>query len=96
MTTKNPAAEDPVLEARLQHALKRYRKRLTPEGLAEARRMLTLVLTTHPVAAPLLDKLRTRTAPDTSGPRPSEEPAAPEQAADSLATAKGKHRSGRR
>ena len=79
-----------------QHALEPYRRRLAGEALAEARRMLTLVFTTHPVAAPLLDSLRRRTAPDTSGPRPSEQPAAPEQAAAPPATAKGKHRKARR
>jgi hypothetical protein len=54
----DPPEEDPVLEARIQHALAPYVDRLTPAALAEARRMLTLMLTTHPVLAPLMDRVR--------------------------------------
>jgi hypothetical protein len=69
MSTDHPdmgAPEDPVLEARIQHALKPHAHRLTPKGLAEARRLLTLVLTTHPVAAPLMNRLRERSPPGRS------------------------------
>ena len=45
---------DPVVEARIRHALAPYEGRLTPEALAEARRVLTVILTTHPVLAPLI------------------------------------------
>lgn len=62
-----PPPEDPILEARIQHALKPHLGRLTPKALAEARRLLTLVLTTHPVAAPLMNRLRERSPPGRSG-----------------------------
>ena len=70
MTTDDPGApeqEDPVLEARIQHALKPYLGRLTPEALTEARRALTLVLTTHPVAVRLMNRLRERNPQGASG-----------------------------
>jgi hypothetical protein len=70
MTTDHPdmhASEDPVLEARIQHALKPHIGRLTPKAMAEARRLLILVLTTHPVAAPLMNRLRERSPPGRSG-----------------------------
>ena len=83
MTTDPPDApqpEDPVLEARIQHALKPHIGRLTPKALAEARRLLTLVLTTHPVAAPLMNRLRERSPPGRSGVSlsPGNEEATPE------------------
>ena len=70
MSTDHPdphAPEDPILEARIQHALSPYIGRLTPKALAEARRLLNLVLTTHPVAAPLMNRLRERIPPGKSG-----------------------------
>lgn len=70
MTTDHPDAsqpEDPVLEARIQHALKPYAHMLTPEALAEARQAVTLVLTTHPVAVRLMNRLRERSVPGSSG-----------------------------
>jgi hypothetical protein len=54
-------APDPVLEARIQHALAPYVGRLTPAALADARRMLEVVLTTHPTLAPAMDRLRQAT-----------------------------------
>ncbi len=59
--------EDPALEARLQHALAPYAGRLTPKALAEARRLLTVTLTTHPVLAPLMDRVRDQGVPGASG-----------------------------
>jgi hypothetical protein len=74
----DPEADpDPVLEARIQHALAPYRDRLTPAGLAEARRMLTVLLTTHPVLSPLMERVRqgTKAAPETSGVAPKDDAA---------------------
>jgi hypothetical protein len=51
-------APDPVLEARIQHALAPYVGRLTPAALEDARRMLEVVLTTHPTLAPAMERLR--------------------------------------
>src|SRR5262245_16816174 len=89
MTTDQPDApqpEDPILEARIQHALKPYAHMLTPAALAEARRTLTLVLTTHPVAVRLMNRLRERSTPGSSGVAPTsagaavtEEPKRPAQ-----------------
>jgi hypothetical protein len=61
MATRRKKAE--VLEARIQHALAPYVGRLTPEALAEARRLLTLTLITHPVLAPLVERLQQPVAP---------------------------------
>jgi hypothetical protein len=59
--------DDPLLEARILHALAPYQDRLTPTALAEARRLLTVLLTTHPVLEPLMDRVRQGAAPKTSG-----------------------------
>lgn len=67
---------DEVLEARIQHALAPYVGRLTPDALAEARRLLTVTLTTHPVLAPLVEQLREPIAAGASGVVAQEEPAA--------------------
>ena len=53
---------DPVLEAAIDRAVAPYVHMLTPEGLAESRRMLAVVLTTHPDAAPRLERLRAAAA----------------------------------
>jgi hypothetical protein len=58
---------DPILEARLEHGLAPYRDLLPPEDLEVFREMLTLFLTTHPVAVRLLNRLRARPAPASSG-----------------------------
>ena len=83
MATRRKKAD--VLEARIQHALAPYVGRLTPAALAEARRLLTVTLTTHPVLAPLVDRLQERAA-GASGvltkegnPTPGELPAAKER-----------------
>jgi hypothetical protein len=60
-------ADDPVLEARIQHALAPYQDRLTPAALAEARRLLTVMLTTHPAMVPLMDRVRQGASPKKSG-----------------------------
>jgi hypothetical protein len=63
MTDRPAAPPDPALEARIQHALGPYQDRLTPAALAEARALLTVMLTTHPVLAPLMDQVRQASAP---------------------------------
>jgi hypothetical protein len=65
--TRPAVPDDPALEARIQHALAPYRDRLTPAALAEARKVLTVLLTTHPVLAPLMDQVRQSAAPGSSG-----------------------------
>jgi len=62
-----PPPADPVLEARIEHAVKPYVGRLTPEALAECRRVLALILTSHPRTAALLDRIRQPSVPDSSG-----------------------------
>jgi hypothetical protein len=90
MTKPLDTPEDPVLEARIQHALLPYIHRLTPAALAEARRLLTVVLTTHPVAAPLMNRLRERRAPGSSGVVTCEEDAAEDAVPQHQAHGNGK------
>jgi hypothetical protein len=65
MATQRKRAE--ILEARIQHALAPYVGRLTPDALAEARQLLTVTLSTHPVLAPLVEQLQGSAAPGASG-----------------------------
>jgi hypothetical protein len=74
VTTQHKKAD--VLEARIQHALAPYVGRLTPDALAEARRLLTVTLTTHPVLAPLVEQLQGPAEAGASGGVATEEPAA--------------------
>lgn len=67
MTSYPDEAEDPVLDERIEHAIAPYRGRLTPEALDEARRLLAVMLTTHPVLAPLLDQVREQAATKATG-----------------------------
>jgi hypothetical protein len=73
----NPAdePEDPILEARIDHAVAPYVGRLTPEAILEARRFLRVTLTTHPVLAPLMDQVRAEAASGASGVVPTTEEA---------------------
>lgn len=57
-----PDLDDPLLQVRIDHAIKPYEKHLSPEALAECRRMLAVLLTTHPIAAPLMDQIRAELA----------------------------------
>jgi hypothetical protein len=82
---------DDVLEARIQHALAPYVGRLTPDALAEARRLLAVTLTTHPVLAPLVEQLHASAAPGASGVVTTEDDAAADDrpAADGRGGVKG-------
>ncbi|WP_437864012.1 hypothetical protein [Sorangium sp. So ce363] len=55
-----PGGADPLLEACLADALGPYLGALSPEELEDYRRLLTIFIKTHPVAAPLYDRLRAR------------------------------------
>lgn len=50
--------EDPTLHAELERALEPYRELLPPEMLEHFRETLADALTTHPVAARLLERVR--------------------------------------
>ena len=54
-----------------------YVNRLTPKALAEARKLVTVVLTTHPVATRLMDRLREQSTQGSSGVRASRAGEAP-------------------
>src|SRR5262245_2801914 len=51
-------AEDPVLEAELDRALRPYRDLLPPEMLRHFRETLADALTTHPVGSRLLERVK--------------------------------------
>lgn len=61
---------DPVLEEQIDRALEPYRAVLSPATLAVFRAFLADALTTHPVGARLLDRVRPRVAPLQSGDVP--------------------------
>jgi hypothetical protein len=66
---RSPDADetDPLVEARVEHALDLCRDLLPPEDLAPLRDTLELFFATHPIAAPLLDGLREREVKSGSG-----------------------------
>jgi hypothetical protein len=92
--TKAPEEEeeeaDPVLEARLEHALAPYEDLFPPEDLERFRGMLTSFLTTHPVASHLMDRLRARPMKASSDTVPRRDPAALAEAADRRQAARRK------
>lgn len=55
-----PGDADPILEDCLADALGPYLGALSPEEIEDYRRLLTIFIKTHPVAAPLYDRLRAR------------------------------------
>ena len=59
--------EDPALRAELERALEPYREVLPPEMLQHFRETLADALTTHPVAARLLERVRPPPVVDASG-----------------------------
>jgi hypothetical protein len=80
-----PDDGDPILEARVAHAVAPY-VGLLPAGDVESLRALTRrFLATHPVAAPLVDRLRPRAAPSASGEVDRRDPAALAEVARRLA-----------
>jgi hypothetical protein len=67
--TKHPQEDDapnPVATECIDEALAPYRDLLPPEVLADFAECLDLFLTTHPVAALVVERLRPRSAPETS------------------------------
>jgi hypothetical protein len=61
---------DPLVEAKIQRALKPYLGVAPPSLLQTMRETLEDALTTHPVAVGLLDRARKRPEPDRSGDVP--------------------------
>lgn len=84
-----PDEADPVLEARVDHAVAPYAGLLPAEDLDALRDLTRRFLATHPVAAPLVDRLRPRATPDASGEADRRDPAALAEAAQRLAARAG-------
>jgi hypothetical protein len=80
-----PDDADPILEARVAHAVAPYAELLPAEDLEALRDSTRRFLATHPVAAPLVDRLRPRATPAASGEVDRREPAALAEAARKLA-----------
>lgn len=59
--------DDPIVLAIVEDALDAYAGELSPEGLADARELVTLYVTTHPEMVALVDSLRPRPAMASSG-----------------------------
>jgi hypothetical protein len=59
--------EDPVVEECIRDALSPYVGVLSPEEMADHRRLLVAFITTHPVVVPLYERLRKRPANEKSG-----------------------------
>jgi hypothetical protein len=59
--------EDPTLAAEIERAVAPYRALFPAEAIATMEDILEHALTTHPVGAALLDRVRPRAAPDRSG-----------------------------
>ncbi|WP_437806575.1 hypothetical protein [Sorangium sp. So ce1078] len=87
MSSPRPEADesDPILEARVAHAVAPYADLLPAEDLEALRALTARFLATHPVAAPLVDRLRPRTPPASSGEVDRRERAALAEAAQRLA-----------
>ncbi|WP_437874560.1 hypothetical protein [Sorangium sp. So ce513] len=81
----DPDDGDPTLEARVDNAVAPYADLLPAEDLEALRALIARFLATHPVAAPLVDRLRPRTPPTTSGEVDRRDPAALADAAQRLA-----------
>jgi hypothetical protein len=66
---KNDPIRDAMIEAEVSDALRPYEDEgvYPPEVLEDLRRMLRIVMRTHPTAARLLEQLRPRPAPEESG-----------------------------
>ncbi|AUX34377.1 MULTISPECIES: hypothetical protein [Sorangium] len=76
---------DPILEARVARAVAPYADLLPAEDLEALRALTARFLATHPVAAPLVDRLRPRTPPASSGEVDRRDPTALAEAALRLA-----------
>jgi hypothetical protein len=91
-----PDDSDPILEARVSHALAPYADLLPPEDLEALRGMTRRLLATHPVCAPLIERLRTRASPTSSGEVERRGPEVLAEAAQRLAAKASKTMSRRR
>jgi len=58
---------DPLIEAQIERTLEPYRGVATPTMLRAMRAQLEELLSTHPTAVGLIEKLREPAAPDASG-----------------------------
>ncbi|AUX24162.1 uncharacterized protein SOCEGT47_046990 [Sorangium cellulosum] len=79
-----PDPEDPIPEARVAHAVAPYADLLPSEDLEALQSLTRRFLATHPIAAPLVDRLRPRTPPASSGEVDRRAPAALAEAAQRL------------
>jgi hypothetical protein len=63
--------DDPILDAMIENevteALRPYEQAYPPEVLEELRRMMRIVMRTHPTAKHLLEQLKPRATPERSG-----------------------------
>jgi hypothetical protein len=91
-----PDEGDPTLEARVAHAVAPYADLLPPEDLEALRDLTRRFLATHPLAAPLIDRLRPRPTPMASGEVERRDPAALADAAQRLAAKANAGAGGRR
>jgi len=64
---------DPFLAAEIERAVAPYRRLFPEEVIATMEEILQHALTTHPVGAALLDRVRPRIAPDRSGAQPKDD-----------------------
>jgi hypothetical protein len=64
---QHPPAPDPLVNECIEDALGPYRSLLPPEILGDFREVLELLLTGHPVLAPMVDGLRARPVVASSG-----------------------------
>ncbi|WP_437730260.1 hypothetical protein [Sorangium sp. So ce1335] len=87
MSSQRPEPDDgdPTLEARVDHAVAPYADLLPAQDLEALRALTARFLATHPVAAPLVDRIRPRTPPTSSGEVDRRDPAALAAAAERLA-----------
>ena len=72
MSTLPKPPLDPIVEAQIERSLARYVGLVPDAMMATMRDVLEDALTTHPVAVKLVDHLRERVAPDTSGVVPKD------------------------
>jgi len=91
-----PDDGDPTLEARVAHAVAPYAGLLPDDDLDALRDLTRRLLATHPVVAPLVDRLRPRAAPSASGETERRDPAALAEAAQRLAAKASAGAGGRR
>jgi hypothetical protein len=75
--------EDPILKARLDHAVVPFLDLFPPEDIDGLRDLAAEFLTGHPVAVRLMDRLRERPVPASSGERPVRDPGKLAEAAKS-------------